>query len=112
MDSRRTPETVLSDIASIRTMERGRLCDMRTPAGRVYHNLQFWSDGRNRCEYVREDDFGAVKEAVANWSRYRELTDEYAAALERRTRKARQAVPQDRQKGGFATRRSKRQGKS
>jgi hypothetical protein len=41
MDRRRTPETVLGDIESIRTMERGRLCDMRTPAGHIYHNLQF-----------------------------------------------------------------------
>ena len=109
MDSRRTPETILSDIAALEKMERGRLCEMRTASGRVYHNLQLWSEGRNRCEYVREDDLEAVRAAVANWQRYRELSDEYAAALERRTRKARKVVIlQDRQKGGSAIRRRTR----
>ena len=105
MDTRRTPETILSDIASIRTLERGKLCNLRTVAGRVYHNLQFWSDGRNRCEYVKGSELETVREAVANWGRYRELTDEYATALEQRTRKARKVVPEDHQKGGSANRR-------
>jgi hypothetical protein len=105
MDTRRTPETILDDIASIRTLERGRLCDMRTAAGRVYHNLQFWSDGRNRSEYVKGSELETVREAVANWCRFRELTDEYASALEQRTRKARKVVPEDHQKGGSVSRR-------
>jgi hypothetical protein len=91
MDKQRTPETILSEIAAIATMVRGKLSQMRSKSGRVYHNLQFWSGGRNRCKYVSRAELEIVRDAVANYERFTELTEEYAAAVERRTRCARRA---------------------
>ncbi len=108
MDRVRTPESILNDIAAIPTLERGKLCPMRKGGPEPYYNLQFWRDGKNRCEYVRKADLDAVQEAVGNWRRYQALTEEYAEALERRTRQARKAVQQGRQKGGSANRRCRR----
>ncbi len=103
MDRVRTPETVLADIAAIPTLERGKLCPMRKGGGRQHYNLQFWHEGKNRCEYVRKADLPAVQEAVGNWERYQALTEEYAEALEKRTRQARKAFQEDRAKGGSTT---------
>lgn len=104
----RSPESILSDIAAIDMLERGKLCEVRGSAGGVYHNLQFWAEGRNRCEYIRATDLAAVQEAVGNWQRYQALTDEYAAAVERRTRRARGVAQKDPKKGGSAKRPSRR----
>lgn len=108
MDRVRTPQAILNDIAAIPTLERGKLCPMRSGGARQYYNLQFWRDGANRCEYVRKADLPGVQEAVGNWRRYQALTDEYAAALEGHTRQARKAVQADRQKGGSTNRRCRR----
>jgi hypothetical protein len=91
MSAERTREQILREIAAMTTLERGKLCAMQAKSGRTYHNLQFWSGGRNRCEYVAQDQVGAVREAVDNYGRYRELTEEYAALAERQTREARTA---------------------
>ena len=113
MDTQRTAQTILADIAAIPTMERGRLCEMHGTAGRVYHNLQFWSRGRNRCEYVSEANLAAVRDAVANHGQYRRLVEEYATAVEEQTRRARRAGADSPEKKGSATRRPKRRaGKS
>jgi len=112
MDRVRAPETVLADIAAITTLERGRLRPMRRPGGRQHYNLQFWHEGKNRCEYIRMDDLPAVQEAVGNWERFEALTEEYAKALEKRTRQARKAAQEDRQKGGSANRRCSRPSES
>jgi hypothetical protein len=86
----RTPEDILRDMMAIPSMERGKLCEMRTKSGGRYYNLQFWREGRNRCEYVSKDRLPAVQNAVANYQRFCELTQEYAAAVEAQTRNERQ----------------------
>jgi len=108
MDRVRPPEAILNDIAAIPTLECGKLCPMRRGGAERHYNLQFWCDGQNRCEYVRKADLPAVREAVGNWRRYQALTEEYAVALEGRTRQARKAVQTDRQKGGSTNRRGRR----
>lgn len=87
----RTPEDILRDIVAIRSMERGKLCEMRGKSGGKYYNLQFWREGKNRCEYVSRDRLPAVQNAVADYQRFCELTEEYAGAVEARTRSERQA---------------------
>jgi TusA-related sulfurtransferase len=108
MDELRLPETILEDIAAIRTMERGKLCEIRTASGCVYHNLQFWCNGANRTEYVANRELETVREATANFQRFRGLTDEYAAAVERRTRQERKGADSRQERGGSAKRRQKR----
>jgi len=105
MQTQRSPDTILEQIAAIPSLERGRLCEMRGKSGRVYHNLQFWNNGRNRCEYIRSEDLAAVDEAVANYRQYKKLTDEYAAAVERRTHQKRRSGQDNAEKKGSATRR-------
>lgn len=89
MHSQRSPETILQDIAAIRVMERGKISEIRRAGGKVYYNLQFWTAGKNRCEYVPAKHVDEVRQALANHSRYRELVEEYATVVERNTRQAR-----------------------
>lgn len=89
MSSKRTPEAILKEIADIGSMERGKLSEIRRKNGKTYHNLQFWFDGKNRCEYVPAKDVEVVRRAVANRSLFRELVDEYETVMEQRTRQAR-----------------------
>jgi len=86
MVGKRTPEDILKDIAKIDSLERGKLCPVRRKNGKTYHSLQFWTGGKNRCEYVPAKDVEAVRQAVANRARFRELVEEYEVLMERRTR--------------------------
>ena len=94
----RSREDVLREIGEIATLERGKLCELHGKSGSTYHNLQFWSEGRNRCEYVVREQVGAVREAVENYGRYRKLTDEYAGIVERQTRETRKAADGEKKK--------------
>jgi hypothetical protein len=102
MDTQRDPETILGEIAAIEVMERGRLCEMRRSSGKVYYNLQRWIKGKNHCEYVPAKELDAVRQAVANHTRFMDLIGEYAAVVEQRTRQARKATGSSEQKGGSA----------
>jgi len=104
MDTQRTPEIILKQIACIPTMERGKLSEMRGKGGKLYHNLQFWTEGRNRCEYVPATQMQAIQEALSNYQKYKGLTAEYAAAVERRTRQQRGGAPKTAEKGGSVSR--------
>ncbi len=86
MKRERTREEVLDEIASIKSMQRGTLSAIRRPSGSVYYNLQFWENGRNRCEYVPQKQLGQVQKAVGNYEHFRDLTEEYAELVERQTR--------------------------
>ena len=108
MDSQRTAEAILADIAAIPTMERGKLCEIRRTSGRVYHNLQVWRNGRNVSVYVSARELVAVREAVANHARFCELVEEYAALKERETRRARKRSGDPEKKKGSAKRSWKR----
>ena len=68
-------------------MARGKLCVMRrTPSGRTYYNHQTWSGGRNVVKYVPPDKLPALRKAVAGYTRFLELVDEYADAVSKRTK--------------------------
>jgi len=98
----RSREDVLREIREIATLERGKLCELHGTSGNTYHNLQFWSEGRNRCEYVVREQVGIVREAVENYGRYRKLTEEYAEIVERETREVRK-VPDGEKKKRLGT---------
>ena len=108
MDDTRDPEDILREIALIEMIERGKLCEIRRPGGKVYHNLQFWSEGKNRCEYVPARDLEAVREAVEGNERFRTLVEEYAGAVESRTRGRRRGTDlPDEGKRGLPARRQR-----
>jgi len=81
-----SPEQLLKQIQQIQQMERGKLCPMRD--GR-YYNHQTWQSGRNFVQYVPADQIPSLQEALANYQRYRELTQAYADLIIQRTRQKR-----------------------
>ena len=79
----KTPQALLKEIAAIRTMERGTLCQMG--AG-PYFNHQTWQQGRNCVRYVPATERAALRKAIAGYRRFLALTQEYADLIVRRTR--------------------------
>jgi len=105
MGNQRSPEVILRDIAAIDVMERGTLSEMHRPGGSVYYNLQVWTAGRNRCEYVPAKEVEAAREAVANHARFRELVEEYVEVVEQNSRQVRRGADRPEKKGSANRRR-------
>ncbi len=78
-----SPEKILEQIRQIQQMERGKICPMRD--GR-YYNHQTWLSGRNIVRYVPANQVPSLKEALANYQRYLELTQAYADLIIHQTR--------------------------
>jgi hypothetical protein len=66
---------LLEQIAAIRVMERGKLS--LHSSGR-HQKLQCWQAGKNHTRHVTADELPAVKDALAGYAQYRQLTEEYA----------------------------------
>ena len=81
---------LLEQIAAIPTMERGKLSPYRfkerSNASGPYHKLQRWQDGKNHTRYVSADELPAVQTALAGYSQFRQLTDQYADLVIQETR--------------------------
>ena len=86
----KTPQALLKEIAAIRTMERGTLCQMR--AG-PYFNHQTWEKGRNRVRYVPQSEVTALRTAIAGYRRFLTLTRQYADRIIQRSRAKPNAEP-------------------
>lgn len=89
-------QTLLDQIAAISTMERGKLTEeFRTrPAadgtGTIclgpYFKLQAWERGRNSSRRVPAEEVPALREDLANFERFNELTGALAEEIISRTR--------------------------
>lgn len=79
----KTPEQILRDIQTIKTMERGTLCKMQ---GGAYFNHQTWREGRNHVRYVAHGAVPALRKAIAGYRRFRRLMEEYAEIIIQRSR--------------------------
>jgi hypothetical protein len=84
------PNDLLTQMAQIQTMERGKLSAYRR-AGRskdadTYHRLQTWRDGKNHTRHVRPEELPALQAALAGYARYCELSDQYVQVILERTR--------------------------
>ena len=77
---------LLRRMARIRRMERGALCRL---AGRPDYNHQTWQDGRNVSRYVPRQDVAGLRQALAGYRRFRQLAEQYADLIIRRTRRQR-----------------------
>lgn len=98
MKTNQDPATqpLLDQIAAISTMERGKLTEeFRTRAaadgtGTVslgpYFKLQAWERGRNSSRRVPAEEVPALREDLANFERFNELTDALAEEIISRTR--------------------------
>jgi hypothetical protein len=86
MATRSTPELILKQIARIRRMERGKLCQMRPGPNGPYYSHQTWEQGRNVVRYVPRDRASLLQTAIAGYQNYLKLTQTYADLIIARTR--------------------------
>ena len=89
-----SPCEILTQIAQIQSMERGKLSSYRR-AGRskdtdTYHRLQTWQNGKNHTRHVRPEELPALEAALAGYARYCELSDQYVQLIVDRTRAQRE----------------------
>ena len=81
---------LLEQIAAIPSMERGKLSlytfkDRSNTTG-PHHKLQRWQDGKNHTRHVSADELPAVQSALAGYSQFRQLTEQYADLVIAETR--------------------------
>lgn len=88
MNVKPTPQSVLALIAQISRMERGTISVLRQGPKGPYYNHQCYENGRNVSRYVPAEQVPDLKEALASYAQYRQLTDQYAELMITETRAA------------------------
>ena len=86
MSTPATPQQLLPQIAQIQHMERGKLCVMREGPAGPYYNLQSWENGKNLNRYIPRDQLPAVRQALAGYQKFQQLTEQYAQQVIDKTR--------------------------
>ena len=75
---------ILAEIENIPFAVQGKICENRKPLANggvgVYHNLQWWADGKNHAVHIPEDQLEEFKKAVEGGKRVRELVYELSEA--------------------------------
>jgi hypothetical protein len=79
-------EQLLTQIAQIQHMERGKLCVIRQGPDRPYYNCQSRENGKNFSRYVPANKVQAYQEAIEAYQRFCQLTEQYADTIIQRTR--------------------------
>lgn len=83
-------ERLLQQIASIPTMERGKLSTYsfkdRPGANGPYYKLQQWHQGKNQTRYVSAQEVAPIQAALAGYDQYERLTAQYADLVIAQTR--------------------------
>jgi hypothetical protein len=96
MNTTATTADLLTQIAQIQCMERGKLSaytfQARGPAPSPYYKLQAWEDGKNLTRYIRAEQVPLVEEALAGHARFQELVAEYEQLIIEQTRERLAAV--------------------
>jgi hypothetical protein len=81
---------LLEQIAAIPAMERGKLSRYvfkeRSNAAAPHYKLQRWQEGKNHTRHVSADELPAVQAALAGYSQYQALTEQYAELVIQETR--------------------------
>ena len=66
--SPRTRAKIIAELASLPGAIQGKICEdkrrLANGATAVYHNLQYWADGRNHTVRIPRDKLPAFREAV------------------------------------------------
>lgn len=87
---------ILTQIAAIEFMERGTLSPYtfpnRSPQAGPYFKLQTWEQGKNHTRYVPAEQVPLVREALAGYAQYQQLTNQLAELVIQETRQQLQAV--------------------
>lgn len=80
----RSRAEILAEFENIPFPVQGKICVNRKPLANggvgVYHNLQWWADGKNHTLHIPEDRLAEFEEAVKGGKRVRELVLELSAS--------------------------------
>lgn len=88
MSAEKSTQNILSEIAQISRMERGKLSVMRETSNGTAYKLQAWENGKNHSRYVPSGQAEAVEQAIEGYARYQALTEQYAELKIQETRAA------------------------
>ena len=86
MNAQLPSQSLLQQIAQIRHMERGKLCVLRQGPQGPYYNHQTWENGKNVSRYVSQNQVPALRQAIAGYEQFQNLTNQYAQMIIERTR--------------------------
>lgn len=81
-----TPQSLIEQILQIQRMEHGSLSVIRPGPNGPYYSLNSWENGKNRCRYLPQDKVPEVKQAIAGYHQYQQLTEQYAQQIIEQTR--------------------------
>lgn len=80
----RSRAEILAEIENIPFAVQGKICENRKTLAdgttAVYHNLQWWADGKNHAMHIPEDRLAEFKDAVKGGKRVRELVYELSSS--------------------------------
>jgi hypothetical protein len=79
-------QALLNEISALSTMEHGKLTILREGPNGPYYSHQSWENGKNICRYVPAKEVAALRESIANYQRYKDITEQYANEVINRTR--------------------------
>jgi len=81
---------ILSEIAQINRMERGNISRVifkdRSPQAGPYFKLQYWDQGKNHTRHVPPEQLEALQAAVDGYTKFQDLTQQYAQLIVAETR--------------------------
>lgn len=81
-----TPQALLERILQFQRMEHGSLCVLGQGPNGPYYNLNSWENGKNQCRYLPQDKVSDVQQAIENYQKYQQLTEQYARQVVEKTR--------------------------
>ena len=105
MKATKKEQKLLEQMAEIREMERGKVCQMK---GRDHFNHQTWQAGRNKVRYVHQDDVPELQRAIDGYARFMNLARQYVDEIIRRSRRERKKKIKKRKKDEISSNRSKK----
>ncbi len=82
--SPRTRAKIVAELASLPSAIQGKICEDKRKLANgttaVYHNLQYWANGRNHTVRIPKDKLSAFREAVKGGATAKRLLAELAEA--------------------------------
>ena len=82
--SPRTRAKIIAELASLPSAIQGKICEdkrrLANGATAVYHNLQYWANGRNHTVRIPKDKLPAFREAVKGGATAKRLLAELTKA--------------------------------
>ena len=86
MNTKSTPQAILEELAQIQHLDRGTLSVIRQGPEGPYYNHQCYENGKNVTRYVPREQVADLQQAMENFRRFQQLTEQYAQLLVEKTR--------------------------